>query len=75
VPRGTSDLVFFFLKIIFLSFHFFKVFICSQQFISPTYKKPCINTLYFRLHKNDKRLNLSMYVSNLQILSDFVIFV
>jgi hypothetical protein len=30
------------------------------------------NILYFRLHKNDKRVHLDMHISNLQILTDFI---
>jgi hypothetical protein len=51
------------LKKIFLSLK--KISACSQLFIPPTCKKSCSNTLYFGLHKNDKRLDLSRYTSNL----------
>jgi hypothetical protein len=51
-----------------------KIFACSQLFIAPTCKKSCSNTLHFGLHKIDKRPDLSTYILNLQILTDFVIF-
>jgi hypothetical protein len=35
---------------------------CSQLFIPQTCKKSCSNTLYSGLHKNDKRVDLSMYI-------------
>jgi hypothetical protein len=50
-----------------------KIFACSQLFIQPACKKSGSNIFYFRLHKNDKRLNLGTYISNLQISSDFII--
>jgi hypothetical protein len=76
VHMGTSYLIFLNkLKIIFLCFKKTKkIFTCGQLFIAPMWKKSCANTLYFGLHKNEKRLNLSMYILNLQILLDFVIF-
>jgi hypothetical protein len=52
------------LKIIFLSFKkYVKILACSQLFIAPTCKNSCANTLYFGLHKNDKHLYLSLYIS------------
>jgi hypothetical protein len=49
-----------------------KRFGCSQVFIPETCKKSCSNTLYLELYKKDKHVDLSMYLSNLQIVSDFV---
>jgi hypothetical protein len=51
-----------------------KIFTCTQQFIPPTCTKSCAHILYFGIYKYDKRLDLSMYISSLQILLDFVIF-
>jgi hypothetical protein len=45
-----------------------KLFGCSQLFILQTRKISYLNTLYFRLHKNDKRVDLLYTFSNLQML-------
>jgi hypothetical protein len=40
-----------------------KIFGCSQLFIPQTCKKSCSNTLYPELHKNEKHVDLSTYIS------------
>jgi hypothetical protein len=51
-----------------------KLFGCSQLFILQTRKISYLNTLYFRLHKNDKRVDLSIYIFNLHMFIDFFYF-
>jgi hypothetical protein len=47
----------------------------KANYLSPQMcKTSSSNILYFGIHKNNKRLDLSMYISNQQILADFVIF-
>jgi hypothetical protein len=70
VHMGACDLAFKkILKIIFSSFkNCEKIFGSSQLFILQMCKNSYLNTLYFELHKNEKRVDLLCMFSNLQML-------
>jgi hypothetical protein len=58
-------------------FEFFlneNIFGCRQLFIAQICKQSCSNALYFGLHKNDKHVDLSMYIFKSTFLSDCIIF-
>jgi hypothetical protein len=76
VDVGTSNLTFLKDKKLYFNFEKLeKIYSCSQLFILQHGKKLCFNNSYFRLYKNDKRVDLVCVFLNLQILLNFIIFI
>ena len=74
LTSSTDPIIFNNPKIVFISFERNWVKSeCSQWYIPQTYKISISNILYFEIHKNNKSVDLSMYIFTSPNLSDFVI--